>query len=239
MIEQAASFRLQDRFNQSMLSDRLMKMGNVDEAVSGTFTQAQVNEAPVHLQSMSEVQAATGIFYMPRGTRIFSERTALTANDQYLYGIPPAFDQVYGPLTDNQGHRLHFADLGPHDVFVSSTVAREEGVRAGDRLQIVLFGESDDTITVTVRAVLATDLAVTDGELVFDGSYPEIIMPLTTVLPSLARSHFLAPVPNVLCQPKPCATSSCREIIVNKQKGYHDVRSEYARKNHARNQQSP
>ncbi len=194
-----ASFGLQDSFNQSMVSDRLMKMGNVDEAVSGTFTQTQVNEALAHLQSMSEVQAATGIFYMPRGARIFSERTALTAIDQYLYGIPPAFDRVYGPLTDNQGHRLHFADLGPNDVFVSSTVAREEDVRAGDRLQVVLFGESDDTITVTVRAVLSTDLAVTDGELEFDGSYPEIIMPLTTVLPSLARSHFLAPVPNVLC----------------------------------------
>src|SRR5215470_1344603 len=193
------SFGLQDSFTQSMVSDRLMKMGNVDEAVSGTFTQTQVIEALAHLQSMSEVQAATGIFYMPRGARIFSERTALTANDQYLYGIPPAFDQVYGPLTDNQGHRLPFADLGPHDVFVSSTMAHEEDVRAGDRLQAVLFGESDDTITVTVRAVLSTDLAVTDGELEFDGSYPELIMPLATVLPPLARSHFLAPVPNVLC----------------------------------------
>src|SRR5215467_8998454 len=59
-----ASFGLQDSFTQSMVSDRLMKMGNVDEAVSGSFTQAQVNEALAHLQSMSEVQAATGIFYM-------------------------------------------------------------------------------------------------------------------------------------------------------------------------------
>ncbi len=194
-----ASFGLQDSFTQSMVSDRLVKMGNVDEAVSGSFTQAQVNEALAHLQSMSEVQAATGIFYMPRGARMFSERTALTANDQYLYGIPPAFDRVYGPLTDNQGHRLHFSDLGPQEVFVSSTVAHEEDVRAGDRLQVVLFGESNDTVTVTVRAVLSTDLAITDGELEFDGSYPEIIMPLATVLPSLAWSHFLAPVPNVLC----------------------------------------
>jgi putative ABC transport system permease protein len=149
-----ASFGLQDSFNHSMVSDRLMKMGNVDEAVSGTFTQAQVHETLTHLQSMSEVQAATGIFYMPRGVRIFSERTGLSTNDQYLYGISPAFDQVYGPLTDNQGHRLHFADLGPNDAFVSSTVARDENVQVGDRLQVALFGQSNATLVVTVRAVL-------------------------------------------------------------------------------------
>jgi putative ABC transport system permease protein len=194
-----ASFGLQDSFNQSMVSDRLMKMGNVDEAVSGTFTQSQINEALTHLQSMPEVQAATGIFYMPRGARIFSERTGLSTNNQYLYGIPPTFDQVYGPLTDTQGHRLHFADLGPNDAFVSSTVARDEHVQVGDRLQVALFGQRNATIAVTVRAVLSTDLAVTDGELEFDGSYPEIIMPLTTILPPLAQHHLAQPVPDVLC----------------------------------------
>lgn len=194
-----ASFGLQDSFNQSMVSDRLMKMGNVDEAVSGTFTRAQVNEALAHLQSMPEVQAATGIFYMPDRTRMFSERTGLATNDQYLYGIPPAFDQVYGPLTDNRGHRLRFADLGPSDAFVSSTVARDENVQVGDRLQVALFGQSSATLVVTVRAVLSTDLAVTDGELEFDGSYPEIIMPLATVLPALAQNHLAQATPNVLC----------------------------------------
>src|SRR5579875_1918792 len=194
-----ASFGLQDSFNQSMVVDRLMKMGNVDEAVSGTFTQAQVNEALAHLQHMPQVQAATGIVYLPRAARIFSERTALSNADQYVYGVPPSFDQVYGPLTDNQGRRRHFADLGPRDVFVSSTVARDEDVRAGDRLQFVFEEQSNEALTVTVRAVLATDLAVTDGELEFDGSYPEIILPLSTVLSLSAQTHFLAPVPNVIC----------------------------------------
>lgn len=192
-----ASFGLQDSFNQSMVSDRLMKMGNVDEAVSGSFTQVQVNAALAHLQQMPTVQAATGIFYRPLGAQIFSERTALSASDQYVYGIPPTFDQVYGSLTDIQGHQVHFADLGPHEVFVSNTVAREEEVRAGDQLQVVLLGQR--TMTVTVRAVLSTDLAVTTGEVEFDGSYPEIIMPLSTVLPVLPQTHFLAPVPNLLC----------------------------------------
>lgn len=194
-----ASFGLQDSFNQSMVSDRLTKMGNVDEAVSGTFTQDQVNEALAHLQNMPQVQAATGIYYMPRGARIFSERTGLSVNDQYLYGMPPAFDQVYGPLTDNQGRRLHFADLGPNDAFVSSTVARDENVQVGDHLQVALFGLSDATLVVTVRAVLSTDLAITNSELEFDGSYPEIIMPLATVLPELAQYHLAQPVRNVLC----------------------------------------
>lgn len=194
-----ASFGLQESFTQSIVADRLMKMGNVDEAVSGTFTQAQINEALAHLQQMPAVQAATGIFYLPRGARIFSERTALSANDQYLYGIPPAFDHVYGALTDQQGHRLHFADLGPQDAFVSSTVARTEDIRAGDWLQVALPGESSDTITVTVRAVLSTDLAFTDGELEFDGSYPEIILPLAPLLAALAPLHFVTPLPNVLC----------------------------------------
>lgn len=194
-----ASFGLQDSFNQSMVSDRLLKMGNVDEAVSGTFTQAQVNEALSHLRQMPQVQAATGIFYVPRGARIFSERTALNNVDQYVYGVLPAFDQVYGSLIDNQGHQVHFADLGPRDVFVSSTVARDEDVRAGDRLQLVFEEQSSETIEVTVRAVLSHDLAVTDGELQFDGSYPEIIMPLATVLSLSTQTTFLAPVPNVLC----------------------------------------
>jgi putative ABC transport system permease protein len=194
-----ASFGLQDSFNQSMVSDRLLKMGNVDEAVSGTFTQAQVNEALAHLQQMPQVQAATGIQYLPNGARIFSERTALNNVDQYLYGVPPAFDQVYGPLTDNQGRQVRFADLGPHDVFVSSTVARDEDVRVGDRLQLVFEEQTNETLEVTVRAVLSRDLAVTHGELQFDGSYPEIIMPLATTLSLSAHTNFLAPVPNVLC----------------------------------------
>src|SRR5260370_37435356 len=88
------SFGLQDSFNQSMVSDRLMKMGNVDEAVSGTFTQAQVNESLPHIQSMPELQAATGIFYMPRVARVFSDRNGLSTNDQYLYCMSPAVDQV-------------------------------------------------------------------------------------------------------------------------------------------------
>src|SRR5258708_29665135 len=67
-----ASFGLQDSFNQSMVTDRLMKMGNVDEAVSGTFTQAQVNEALAHLQSMPPVQTATGLFFLPAHRRPFS-----------------------------------------------------------------------------------------------------------------------------------------------------------------------
>lgn len=194
-----ASFGLQDSFNQSMVSDRLAKMGNVDEAVSGTFTRAQVNEALAHLRQMLQVQAATGILYLPRGARIFSERTALTNVDQYIYGVPPAFDQVYGPLIDSQGRPVHFSDLGPHDVFVSSTVARDENVQVGDRLQLVLGEQTSETLEVTVRAVLSTDLAVTAGELTFDGSYPEIIMPLATALSLSAQTHSLVPVPNVLC----------------------------------------
>ena len=194
-----ASFGLQESFNQSMVSDRLLKMGNVDEAVSGTFTQAQVNGALAHLRQMPQVQAATGIMYLPTGARIFSERTALNNIDQYLYGVPPAFDQVYGPVFDDQGHQVHFADLGPNDVFVSSTVARDENVRAGDRLQLVFEEQTNETLEVTVRAVLSHDLAVTDGELEFGGSYPEIIMPLATALSLSARTSFLAPVPNVLC----------------------------------------
>src|SRR5258706_15555143 len=54
-----APFGLKDSFNQSMVSDRLMKKGNVDEAGRGTFTQAQVKGALPHLQSNSQVQGMT------------------------------------------------------------------------------------------------------------------------------------------------------------------------------------
>src|SRR5258708_36519711 len=43
-----ASFGVQDSFNQSMVTDRPMKMGHVDEAVSGPFPPAQVTGPPPH-----------------------------------------------------------------------------------------------------------------------------------------------------------------------------------------------
>src|SRR5260221_10022910 len=43
-----ASFGLQERFTQTMVSDRLMKMGNVYETASGSFSQAPGNEGLPH-----------------------------------------------------------------------------------------------------------------------------------------------------------------------------------------------
>ncbi|HEY8283396.1 MAG TPA: FtsX-like permease family protein, partial [Chloroflexota bacterium] len=169
-----ASFGLTDSFTDSARAQRLARMGNVDESVTGPFTGVQVGAALARLRRAPEVQAAAALTIIPQGPTISSARTGLSLHDITLFAVPPAFDAVYGPLTNLLGRRVRFADLRPGDLFVGATMAQAFDVRPGDAIQIA-FGATE--ITGTVRALLATDLSVTAGESVGRPS-PEIIMPL-------------------------------------------------------------
>ena len=170
------SFGLADSFSDSTLTNRLAAMGNVDESVSGPFTQGQLNSALADIRGSSDVQAVTAITLSPQSpVSITSVRTGLSIYRVDLYAVPPDFDQVYGPISDIHGQAEHFADLGANQVYVSASVAQNFDVRPGDKLQ---FDYGNQTITSTVRALLSNDLGVTAGEATEAGGLPEVIFPL-------------------------------------------------------------
>src|SRR5579884_786414 len=192
---------LPDSLNASTVADRLARVGYVDEAVTGPLTQDQVTQALTGLGRLSQVQAATTAFL--QGATVTSERTQVSFGNQsadglYLLAVPPAFDQVYGPITDNQGHALHFADLRPGDVFISNTLAQRFDIRPGDRLQMKQHGLVG-TFPGAVRAILSHDLVLTSAELAGNAALPEVIVSTATMQQVFAQRYHLSFVPNLLC----------------------------------------
>src|SRR5215467_8653571 len=191
-----ASFGLSDSFSDSTLTHRLAAMGNVDESVTGPFTQSQLNTALTRIRSSSAVQVATAISFNPSSLTFTSERTGLSLHDVDVYAVPPDFDQVYGPISDIHGQTEHFADLGANQVYVSVSVAQHFDVRPGDRLQ---FDYGNQTITSTVRALLSNDLGVTAGEATEAGGLPEVIFPLAHLQQLNQQITQQALVPDTIC----------------------------------------
>ncbi|HLJ32552.1 MAG TPA: FtsX-like permease family protein [Ktedonobacteraceae bacterium] len=191
-----ASFGLSDSFTNSALTYRLAAMGNVDESVSGTFTQNQVDSALVRIQQLPEVQAASAIIFYAQGPTLTSLRTNLSIHNMDMYAVPPDFDRVYGPMTNTQGQPVHFAELHTNEVFLSATAAQNFDVRPGDRVRIDLGPE---TITSTVQALLSNNLGVTSGEAIQAGDFPEVILPLATVQQVFQQATHQASPPDIIC----------------------------------------
>src|SRR5215469_16819011 len=192
---------LPDSLNYSTVADRLARVGHVDETVTGPLTQDQVTQALAHLGRLSQVQAATAASL--QWATVTSQRTQVSFGNQpsdglYLLAVPPAFDQVYGPLPDTLGYSLHFADLRPGDVFISNTLAQRFDVRPGDQIQIKQHG-LEGTITGTVRAILSTDLVLSSAELAGNAALPEVILSTATMQQVFVQRYHLAFVPNLLC----------------------------------------
>lgn len=190
-----AAFGLQDSFQFSSVALRLAQVGNVDEAVTGPLTQAQVAQALARLRHTPDVQA-TAALYLSVGATIAPASSATASANAYLYAAPPAFDGVYGPLTDAQGQHIRVADLRPGEVLLTQTAARAGMLHAGQRARITWYGL---TLTMTVRAVLSSDPAVTTGELAQHIPVAGVIAPLATVQRAFARHFHHALAPNTLC----------------------------------------
>lgn len=184
-----SSFGLSDSFADSTISYRLAALGNVDESVTGPFTQAQVNTALARIRQSPDVQAATALTLDNQGIDLSLIPSGLRIPDVIVYAVPAAFDQVYGPLTSISGAPLHFSDLQSNDVFLSAAIAQDYDVHPGDTINILTeVGPK----TGRVRAILANNPAVTTGEAV-DGGEPALVMSLAyyqQILPS---------VPNTIC----------------------------------------
>lgn len=186
-----ASFVLQDSFNASEEASRLVKLGLVDESVSGTWTQSQFTDLLRRTQQMPGVLSATGLLIQPAAIA-----DDIAAGDAFVYAVPPTFDAVYGLLPDREGHQRSFAALGPDEVLLSQASATLLDAHPGDHIQVIT---DEGTLMLTVRGILAHDLAVTTGEVTFDDTLNEVLMPLATLQAAAAGLGHPPLVPNVIC----------------------------------------
>jgi putative ABC transport system permease protein len=184
-----ASFGLQDSFTSSATAQRVARMGNVDESVTGPFTQGQIDRDLVRIRAFPQVHAASAIGLYPQSPTVTSLRTGLAVHDVDFYALPPDFEQVYGPLNDALGRVVHIADLRTAEALVSASLVQGLGAQPGDRVQLA-FGEK--TVTATVRALLSNDIGVTTGEAIA-AARPEII------LPQSAAQQIDPEPPNTIC----------------------------------------
>ena len=199
-----ASFGLQDSFTSSAAAQRVARMGNVDESVTGPFTQGEIDLDLARIRAFPQVQAASAIGLYPQSPTVISLRTGLAVHDVDFYALPSDFEQVYGPLTDAQGRAVHIADLRSGEALVSASLVQGLGARPGDRVQLA-FGEK--TVTATVRALLSNDIGVTTGEAIAAAT-PEIILPLA------AAQQIDPEPPNTICIKNTGAGGSrSREVI--------------------------
>ncbi len=171
-----ATFGLSDSFTASAITYRLGKMGRVNESVSGPLTQANIDLVLSRLKQDTNVQAATTLGVYPRSPTVISTRTSFSVSNVDFYAVPPAFDQVYGPIVDTQGRPAHFADLTSNQVFINPTLAQSLNARTGDTVQLHFGGT---VVSKTVSVILSNDVAVTTGEVVASAT-PEVIMSLSS-----------------------------------------------------------
>ncbi|GHO81218.1 hypothetical protein KSD_89890 [Ktedonobacter sp. SOSP1-85] len=191
-----ASLGLSDSFTGSEKTYRLAQLGQVDEAVSGQFSVDQFATSSARLKQQPGVRATAGVLLLRHGTDVTNERTLRTQTRLDVYGLPPAFDQVYGPVTDTHGNVVHFADLRANEIMVSATVAKIMDVRPGDTLSIQTeIGK----LSSKVSHILSTDIVVTSGELLSNAPFPEILLPLATFQQMYEQGLHHSIAPNVLC----------------------------------------
>ncbi|GHO55912.1 ABC transporter permease [Ktedonobacter robiniae] len=205
-----ASLGLSDSFTGSEKTYRLAQLGQVDEAVSGHFSVDQFATASARLKQQPGVRATAGVLLLRHGADVTNERTLLTQTRLDIYGLPPSFDQVYGPVTDQQGHVVHFADLRADDIMVSATVAKIMDVRPGDTLSIQT---EVGALSSKVSHILSTDIVVTSGELLSNAPFPEILLPLATFQQMYEQGLHQPIAPNILCISN--TTQGSSQVILN------------------------
>jgi len=100
-----ASFGLQNSFAASQTHYRLTQAGNVDEAVSGPFTQSEVSNGLAGLRQMPEVQAATSIILQRLAAKVMEVGSGLTTPGVGLFAVPPRSTRCMAPSRPVPGSR--------------------------------------------------------------------------------------------------------------------------------------
>jgi ABC-type antimicrobial peptide transport system permease subunit len=176
-----ASFGLNDSLTYSAQQQVIQETGQFDETVTGMFSQAQLDHDLSVIRQHPGIQAATGVAtvsgrYRGNFLELISDRTRLSLQINYLYGVEPDFEQTFGPFQGQQGQTFHVSDLHAGDAYVSLSFALNNDVRVGDRM-VLSLGEK--STTVTVRGILANDVAMASIDA---NSIPKIqlVVPLAT-----------------------------------------------------------
>lgn len=161
-----ASLGLNDSLAYSANAQQLASIGNLDEAVTGTFTQAQVTNDLAAMRGHPGIEAVAALAENYHAGTLLSPRTGFSLPNVNVLAAPGDLDQVFGPLRANDGQELHFADLQPGQIYLGLTLAQNFAARPGDRLTFLLAGQRT---TVTVAGILANDVTVNASEIVFSG----------------------------------------------------------------------
>lgn len=176
-----ASFGLNDSLTYSARQQVIQETGQLDETVSGRMTSSQLQQALTALRNHPGIQSVTGLdmldgAYQGHFLQLVSDRTRLALQINYLYGVPSAFDQTFGPFLGQHGQDLSSTGLQPDGAYVSSTFALNNDVRVGDQVELSLGARS---VHLTIRGILADDIAF---ELQDATSIPkiEVVVPLAT-----------------------------------------------------------
>lgn len=169
-----ASFGLSDSLSNSVQIQRKADLGNINETVTGTFSQSQASHYLQLIQQSQQAQAVAALQSIPQRASLYNTRTGFTLDHVDTLAIPPTFDQVFGPMTDSQGHATHIADLQPGEIDISAGLAQHFDVQPGDRLTVTLSGQQ---FTLTAHAILSHDVMTTASD-TFSLNLQQIIMPL-------------------------------------------------------------
>lgn len=169
-----ASLGLNDSLAYSADAQQLASIGNLDEAVTGTFTQAQVTSYLAALRGHPGIEAAAALAENYHAATLLSPRTGFSLPNVNVLAAPGDLDQAFGPLRASDGQELHFADLHPGQIYLGMTLAQNFAARPGDHLTLSLAGQRT---TVTVAGILANDVTVNASEIVFSGQ-EQLVMPL-------------------------------------------------------------
>lgn len=105
---------------------------------------------------------------------LISDRTRLSLQVNYLYGVGADFESAYGAFAGQRGRPSHVTGLGADGAYVSMSFALNNDVKVGDRLTLSL---GDSSVGLTVRGILANDIALTGADA---NSIPklELVVPL-------------------------------------------------------------
>ena len=174
-----ASKGLDDSLTFSAQRQVVQEIGGLDETVTGHFDQAQLDRYLTAIRQQPGVRAAAGVAtisgrYHGNFLTLISDRTRLSMQVNYLYGVGADFESAYGAFASQRGGPAHASDLGGYGAYVSMSFALNNDVKVGDRVTLSL---GDSSVGLTVRGILANDIALTGADA---NSIPkiELIVPL-------------------------------------------------------------
>ncbi|MBO0780371.1 MAG: ABC transporter permease, partial [Ktedonobacteraceae bacterium] len=170
-----ASFVLNDSIQQASNAQLLGDIGNIDVTVTGAFSQEQATSYMAAIRQQERIQAVTSLLTSYQAASVLAPQTGMSRDRLNVVAVPPDFNQVFGPARDIHGQPVRFSDLHDGEVYLSSSLAQNFPIQPGDRIDLNLSGHH---VTVTVRALLGTNIATNGSDIIFANA-EQVILPLS------------------------------------------------------------